>query len=265
MKRTIFIAAIVAAIVAWTGSVLAQPADVPAADVTIAGEPKQRYFLIGEVPKNPPNEGMGLLIVLPGGDGSAECHPFIRSIHANALPAHYLVAQLVAVQSNTSKVTWPTVKTADPKQTFTTEDFIRNVVAEVSAKHPIDERRIFTLSWSSGGPAAYAASLAPKTPIRGSLVAMSVFVPQKLPPLTAAKGQRYFLLHSPDDQVCKYFFTRAAKNQLTKHGAEVEVLDYEGGHGWHGDIFGNIRHGIGWLEANRAAPPTPSTTTSTTK
>lgn len=255
MKRTIFLAAIVV----LAGSVLAQPANVPVQDVTIAGEPKQRYFLLGEVPKDPPKEGMGLLIVLPGGDGSAEFQPFVRNIHANALPAHYLVAQLVAVQSNDSKITWPTAKAPDPKQTFTTEDFIKAVVADVKAKHQIDDRRIFTLSWSSGGPAAYAASLAPDTPIRGSLVAMSVFVPAKLPPLAAAKGQRYFLLHSPEDQVCKYFFTRAARNQLTKQGAEVEILDYEGGHGWHGDIFGNIRHGIGWLEAPRAAAPGATT------
>jgi predicted esterase len=85
---------------------------------------------------------------------------------------------------------------------------------------------------------------------------MSVFIPGKLPPLTAAKGRRYFLLQSPDDQVTKYVFAKNAKAQLTKHGAEVELLDYEGGHGWRGDVFGNIRQGIGWLEAERAPQPT---------
>ena len=142
------------------------------------------------------------------------------------------VAQLVAVQSKDVKNTWPTSTSPDPKQTFSTENFLKAVVAEIKAKHPIDEERIFTLSWSSGGPAAYAISLAPDTPVKGSIVAMSVFVPQKLPPLTGAKGQRYFLIHSPNDQVTKYFFTRMARTQLTKHGGEVEVLDYEGGHGW---------------------------------
>jgi predicted esterase len=232
-------------------------AHVPAEDLKLGGNEKQRYFLIGQVPKNPPKEGLGLLIVLPGGDGSAEFHPFVKRIYANALPENYLVAQLVAVPSkNPNQVVWPTAKWPDAKQTFTTEDFIWAVAAEVKAKHPIDEQRVFTLSWSSGGPAAYAASLATDTPVKGSLVAMSVFLPAKLPPLTAAKGQRYFLLQSPDDQVTKYFFAKTAKAQLTKHGAQVELLDYPGGHGWHGDVFGNIRAGIGWLEAERAPEPT---------
>ena len=252
----------IATLLTFAAVTLAQDdvAHILAQDLTINGDPKQRYFLIGDVPKNPPKEGLGLLIVLPGGDGSAEFHPFVKRIYANALPENYLVAQLVAVPSkNPNQTVWPTAKSPDPKQTFTSEDFIRAVVEDVKSKHPIDEKRVFTLSWSSGGPAAYAASLVPKTPVRGSLVAMSVFIPGRLPPLTGAKGQRYFLLQSPDDQVTKYFFAKNAKAQLTKAGAEVELLDYEGGHGWRGDVFGNIRQGIGWLEAERA--PAPTTTT----
>lgn len=236
-------------------------ANVPAQDLKIAGNDQQRYFLIGEVPKNPPKEGLGLLLVLSGGDGSAEFHPFVKRIYANGLPENYLVAQLVAVPSkDPNQVVWPTAKWPHAKQKFTTEDFLNAVVADVKTKHPIDDARVFTLSWSSGGPAAYAASLAPGTPIKGSLVAMSVFIPAKLPALDAAKGQRYFLLHSPDDLVCRYQFAKNAKMQLTKHGAEVELLDYPGGHGWRGDVFGNIRQGIGWLEAERAPAPTTTKT-----
>jgi len=241
-------------------------ANIPAQDLKIEGNAQQRYFLIGEVPKTVPKEGLGLLIVLPGGDGSAEFHPFVKRIYANGLPENYLVAQLVSVPSkNPNQTVWPTAKSPDPKQKFATEDYLKAVVADVKAKHPIDEARIFTLSWSSGGPAAYAASLAPDTPVKGSLVAMSVFIPAKLPPLDAAKGQRYFLLHSPEDQVCKYVFAKNAKAVLTKHGAEVETLDYPGGHGWRGDVFGNIRAGVGWLEAERAPQPTTSATGPTSK
>jgi predicted esterase len=39
-----------------------------------------------------------------------------------------------------------------------------------------------------------------------------------------------------------------AKNQLSKAGAAVTLTDYAGGHGWQGDVFGNIRSGIEWLE-----------------
>jgi predicted esterase len=231
-------------------------ADVPAQDLTVAGEPQQRYFLIGDATKAPQG-GFGLLLVLPGGDGSADFHPFVKRIYKHAIPTGYLVAQLLAVPSkDPNQIVWPTAKWKAPKQTFTTESFIANVVREIKAKHAIDEQRVFTLSWSSGGPAAYSASLAKDTPIKGSLVAMSVFPLQQLKPLGAARGQKYFLLHSKDDKVCPYFHTRVATTQLVNAGAAVKLLDYEGGHGWHGNIWGNIAAGIEWLERTKA----PATT-----
>ena len=229
-------------------------ADVPAQDLTVAKEPKQRYFLIGDTIQAP-DKGFGLLLVLPGGPGSADFHPFVKRIYKNAVPKGYLVAQLVAVPSdNPNQIVWPTAKLKDKKQTFTTESFIANVVKEVTAKHKIDGQRVFTLSWSSGGPAAYAASLMKETPVKGSLVAMSVFPLAQLKPLTAAKGQRYYLLQSKDDKVTPYFHTRVARTQLANAGAAVEVGDYEGGHGWHGDVWGNIAGGIEWLQ-NTTTPP----------
>ena len=108
---------------------------------------------------------------------------------------------------------------------------------------------MFTLSWSSGGPAAYAASVVKDSPIRGSFVAMSIFTPAEVKPtITNAKGHRYYLLQSPEDKITKFFHAELAKKQLTAAGAKVELVKYEGGHGWHGDIFGNIRAGIDWLE-----------------
>ena len=229
---------------------------VPAKDVTIEAKTKakQRYFLIGDTTRSAPESGFGLLLVLPGGDGSDEFHPFVKNICANALPEGYLVAQLVAVPSdNPNQVVWPTAKLKDKKQTFATESFIVSVVKEVGAKHKVDGQRVFTLSWSSGGPAAYAASMMKDTPIKGSFVAMSVFPLAQLKPLTAAKGQKYYLLQSKDDKVTPYFHTRAAKTQLTAAGAVVEVSDYDGGHGWHGDVWGNIAAGIEWLQTTK--PP----------
>jgi predicted esterase len=238
-------------------------AGVPAQDLTVADQPKQRYFLIGDT-KAAPEPGFGLLVVLPGGDGSAEFHPFVKRIYANALPKGYLVAQLVAVPSASQRqIVWPSAKTKDPKQTFTTESFIANVVGEVKAKHKIDPARVFTLSWSSGGPAAYAASVSKDTPVTGSLVAMSVFPVQSLPPLAGAKGHKYYILHSPQDKTCPYFHTRMAKTGLTDAGAAVHVADYEGGHGWHGDIWGNIAAGIEWLETTKPPTTAPATAPST--
>jgi len=93
----------------------------------------------------------------------------------------------------------------------------------------------------------YASALKKDSPLRGAFVAMSVFVPARLPPLAQASGKKFFLLQSPQDQVTKYSFAKQAKMQLEKAGAKVELQDYEGGHGWQGDVFGNIRSGIDWL------------------
>ena len=53
-------------------------ANVPAQDLKVAGNEKQRYFLIGEAPKAQPKDGLGLLIVLPGDDiaGAAMAYHF---------------------------------------------------------------------------------------------------------------------------------------------------------------------------------------------
>jgi predicted esterase len=118
----------------------------------------------------------------------------------------------------------------------------------VKKRAKIDKRHIYTLSWSSGGPAAYAASLTKDTPITGSFVAMSVFYQGMLPSLKLAKGKPYYIYHSPVDEVCKYPIAVRARDALREAGATVEFVEYAGGHGWHGDIFGDIRIGIEWLE-----------------
>lgn len=251
MRTTNFLIVLLAlGLLAGVASAQDDMADVPSQDLTLEANPKQRYSLIGpDAGAEAPAQGYSLLLVLPGGDGSAEFNPFIRRIYRNALPEKkYLIAQLVAVESkNPRQIVWPTARSKDPKQAFSTESFIINVIKEIKAKHAINDAEIFTLSWSSGGPAAYAMSMMKDTPIRGSLIAMSVFHPAQLN-LPAAKGQKYFLLQSPQDQVTKYLHATNAKKALEKAGATVTLKDYEGGHGWHGDPFGNIREGIEWLE-----------------
>ncbi len=209
-----------------------------------------RYFLIGPR-KNvaPPENGFKLLVVLPGGDGSADFNPFIRRIFKNALSDEYLIAQPVAFKWRPSqRIAWPTRANAVEGQEFATEDFIEAVVGDVKSRHKLDEGRVFTLSWSSGGPAAYAVSLAEDTPITGSYVAMSVFQPNNLPPLANAKDHRYYIEHSPDDRVCPFRMAEQAEQMLREQGATVQFNSYEGGHGWRGNVYGRIRGGIRWLE-----------------
>src|SRR5262249_49879128 len=135
-------------------------------------------------------------------------------------------------------------------QKFSTEEFVEAVIKDVRGMHKLDDGNIFTLSWSSSGPAAYAASLSKNAAVKGSFVAMSVFVPARLPQLDAARGHAYYLYHSPDDTTCNYSFAEQAKKSLAAAGARVQLVTYSGGHGWHGDVFGDIRRGVAWLEKN---------------
>ena len=233
-------------------------ANVPSKDLRAGGDEQKRYFLIGpgksdEAAKDvkPPADGYKLLVVMPGGDGSADFHPFVKRIFVNALPEGWLVAQSVAVQwskEQAEQVVWPTKKNPRKDMKFSTEEFVEAVIADVGKAHKLDAKHVYTLSWSSSGPAAYAISLQEKTAVRGSFIAMSVFYPDQLPELSLAKGRAYYLYQSPDDKTCKIDFARDAKKALADHGARVTLAEYEGGHGWHGDVYGNIRKGVEWLQ-----------------
>jgi predicted esterase len=214
------------------------------------GDEHKRYFLVGpEEGETAPERGYALLLVLPGGDGSASFRPFVERIRQHAVGRGFLQAQLVAVRwREDQEIVWPTARARTPGMAFTTEEFIAAVVADVASRHEIDKQRVYALSWSSSGPACYAASLAPRTPIQGALVAMSVFKPDQLPSLSRARGRAFYLLHSPEDRVCPFRMAEEARERLRKAGARVELASYEGGHGWHGDVFGMIRRGLAWLE-----------------
>ncbi|MBI5396268.1 MAG: hypothetical protein HZA91_13310 [Verrucomicrobia bacterium] len=230
-------------------------ADIIAAKHYAGGDASTLYFIIRKPGESTaPKETRPLLMVMPGGDGSAEFQPFIKNIARNAVPDGWLVVQLVAPKwdaQQSKAVVWPTAKTRFPAVKFTTEEFIAAVVAEVGCTERLDPQRVFTLSWSSGGPAAYAASLDPATKVTGSFVAMSVFRAQELPNLPAAKGRSYYLLHSPQDFI-PIKMAEKARETLQAHGARVEFKTYEGGHGWRGDVFGMIRQGLDWLNKHAA-------------
>jgi len=225
---------------------------VPSEKRTAGGDEKKEYYLIGaEKDRKVPKDGFGLVVILPGGDGSADFHPFVKRIYANGLPDGYLTAQPVAVKwTDDREVVWPTAGLKADKMKFTTEEFVAAVIADVGKSHKLDPARTFTLSWSSSGPAAYAVSLQDKPVVTGSLVAMSVFKPDLLPDLKAARGHAYYLYHSLADEVCPFEMARAAEKALGDAGAKVTLAEYGGGHGWRGDVYGDVKAGIEWLEKN---------------
>ncbi len=230
-------------------SATADVADIPSTDIRIGGDAKKRYFLIGPVEgAQPPKKGYNLAIILPGGDGGENFNAFVRRIYKNALGDDWIAAEPVAFKwTLLQRIVWPTRTHPAWGQQFSTEEFVEAVVADVKARFPVNPKAVVTLSWSSGGPAAYAISLQETKSVTGSYVAMSVFRPDWLPALENAKGHRYFIDHSPDDQVCSYADAQAAREQLAKAGATVESIDYKGGHGWRGDVYGRIRAGMNWL------------------
>ena len=232
---------------------LADVADIPSQELEAAGDAGKRYLLIG--PKNNTNvpaAGYGLIVVMPGGDGSADFHPFVKRIYKNALTDRYLAVQPIAVKwAPNQQIVWPTKKNPVVGMKFSTEEFVEAVIADVAKKTKLDRTSVFSLSWSSSGPAAYAISLQEKPSVKGSLIAMSVFNPKFLPSLEPAKGHAYYLYHSQQDRICPFRMAQQAKTSLAKNGAAVHLETYDGGHGWRGNVFQDIKIGIEWLEENR--------------
>jgi len=243
---------------AATADPAADVADVPLEERKAGDDPRKRYLLIGPAAGTAvPEEGYRLLILLPGGDGSAEFRWFAQRIAKNALPSGYLVAELVAVSwtpEQFQQVVWPTIAHKMPQAGFPTEEFVDAVINDVAQTKKVDPRFVFTLGWSSGGPPVYATSLRSGTRVTGSFVAMSVFRPGELPPLVYAKGHTYYLYHSPDDSLCPYQMAEEAAEKLQTNGATVKLATYDGGHGWRGPVYDDIRTGIDWLEETQSRP-----------
>jgi len=234
-------------------SPVADVADVPAEERNAGQDRRKRYFLIGPTTgSTAPAEGYRLLILLPGGAGGTDFHPFAKRIARNGLPPGFLVAQLVAVSwtpDQFEQVVWPTATDQLPDVGFLTEEFVEAVITDITRSNKVDPRFIFTLGWSSGGPPVYATSLRPGTRVTGSFVAMSVFKPERYTSLKNARGHRYYILHSPEDFI-PIKMAETARDELRRVGAKAELSTYEGGHGWRGDVYGEIRRGVAWLEAN---------------
>ncbi|WP_339731044.1 hypothetical protein [uncultured Gimesia sp.] len=217
-----------------------------------AGKGVGQYLLIPSSDKTVSDKAQPLLIVLPGGDGSADFHPFVKRIHENALSKEFLLAQPLARQwSSNQKIVWPTTDSKSDAMKYSTEELIEAVIEDISKQHKIDPRRIYLLAWSSGGPAAYATVMQKETLVNGALIAMSVFKPKQLPDPKNAKDRSIYVLHSPEDKICPYWMAKAARESLTNAGVRTNLVDYPGGHGWKGNVYGNIREGIEWLQKTK--------------
>lgn len=228
-------------------------ADVPALDLRIADDEKKRYFLIGNVESPSPRKaGRRVLVVMPGGNGSAAFSPFIRRIYRRTLSDEWVVAQIVAPKwSRGQSVVWPLKSSPFPAARFSTEQLFDDVIADVAARGLIDRSEVYVLAWSSSGPAAYAIALRDKPGIAGALIAMSVFNAGEYSKLNATPTPGFYLLQSPEDKVTPFGHAEAARTFLASLGSKVELTQYAGGHGWHGNPFEMLSTGVNWLIAPR--------------
>jgi predicted esterase len=239
------------------GKTLEMPADiasVPALDLRIGDDPMKRYFLIGLPPNSPATAGpYRLLLVLPGGDGSADFTPFVRRIYKNALSERWLIAQLVAPAWDDQQkrmVVWPSKAAPYAAAKFTTEEFAEAAIADVKKRARVDTNQVFALAWSSGGPAVYAMAARDNSPLTGAFVAMSVFLRGEPAAISGVKGKSFYLLQSPDDRITRFEQAEKARDALVAAGARVHLQSYAGGHGWRGPVWPMMREGVKWLEGS---------------
>ena len=190
-----------------------------------------------------------LLVILPGGDGSAEFSPWCQTIQAQVVSDDFVVAQMIAPTWKTPAATWPSDLVPTPEMKLSIDELFAEVVEDAGSVYKIEDGEVYTLSWSSGGPAAYLVA-ATRSEVKGHFVAMSVFREAWLPRrLNRVRGQRFFLYHSPEDPVCPIALAEAAKVRLEQEGAEVKWRTYSGGHGWApgNDHFAVIREAMAWM------------------
>ncbi|PWU20292.1 MAG: hypothetical protein C5B50_04310 [Verrucomicrobia bacterium] len=234
----------------------AEPAISPEVEVqtrTVGTIIAQKYFLIERKSSAGDGKPRGLILILPGGPGGEDFLPFCANVLTRyAVPAEFVVVELVAPQwsKDENRVVWPSKAFPDSAAKFTSEEFVAAVIEDVRRLRKIDERYIFTLGWSSSGHVLYAVSLSdPK--VRGSIIAMSRFLPARLGNLEHARGKGYFLFHSPDDQICPFRDAQLAERTLKEQGAQVKLVTYSGGHGWVPNTYycDRIKEGIEWLKS----------------
>ena len=237
-------------------------AKVSAQERQVGANSDQKYILIEHKGPRQSDEKRGLILILPGGPGSKDFVPFCANVLTLwGIPTNFVAAELIAPQWSTNKdrIVWPGKSFPDPRAKFATEDFLAAVINDVSGLRKIDERFVFTLGWSSSGHVLYSASVSNEK-VRGSIIAMSRFLPGTFPNLEQVRGKNYFLYHSPEDQICPFAEAKLAEQTLKEHGANVKLVTYKGGHGWVPNTYycDRIKEGIEWLKGINSEPHGPA-------
>lgn len=195
-----------------------------------------------------PDAGWGLVVVLPGGDGSDALQPIVTDLARQAMPPGYLVAQLVAPKgAEDADVIWPTADSLPEAAEFSAESFVRAAVEYLGERYPLNEQRIFGLGWGSGGEAMAAAAAAERSPLRGAMIAVNTFDPKRQSPPTPLHEKAFFLLPETGD-AGSTSAAAAARDWLTAAGAHVRLDPGAPGRDCKGRLRDAAFRGIRWLE-----------------
>lgn len=217
---------------------------------TIDGDANKRWIFHPPLGQTQPSKGWGLLIVMPGGDGSIGFTPFVGDTIRSQAGEDYAVIQLIAppiVGDGNNAIVWPREVAKDARVDFTMEPIWRASIAAVKKEKTIDPDRVWVMGWSSGGPPSYEAVLENDSAVRGAFVIMSIFPEKEYSTIANAKEKAFYLLHSPQDFI-KMSHPERAKEVLEGAGARVKLETYRGGHGWQGDTIQRIGEAVKWLE-----------------
>lgn len=200
------------------------------------------------------HERVGVVVMLPGGDGGADFQNWCEHLHATIVPDDVITAQLIAPEwdgAQFDRLVWPTEASPWAGMGFSTEAFLGAVIDDLAGDFGVDRERVAVLGWSSGGPPAYAAAMdADGAAAAGAVVLMSVFDASALPDPAGAAGRRVGIVHSPEDFI-EIGVPERAMGVLSEAGAETRLWTYPGGHGWHGRTLEAARAALAWVLEER--------------
>ena len=217
--------------------------------------PQSCYFLTEPKRQVAAGRALGLLVVLPGGNGSEEFLPFVAGSLSECAPTAFLCAMLTAPKwAPGQKIVWPTKALPEAGMQYPTEDYGRAVIDDVGKRHQLDASKIVLLGWSSSGPAIHEVLASGKSPSQRAYVAMSVWKGKDAAAVAATKGMRIVLDQSRDDKVTPFVQAEQALQMLTAAGATVRMMAHKGDHGWTDAPLPRVTEGLRWLLSDEPAP-----------
>ncbi|WP_145202179.1 hypothetical protein [Planctomycetes bacterium Poly30] len=217
---------------------------------SVGGDPRKLYIVLG-ADRQVVDAPRDLVVVMPGGNGQAtEFRYWVEKI-ATPLLDRYVFAILSAPtwsEEQAQNFVWVTSRfQKEYDAEFPVEEFAREVAADLRGTLALKIDDAFLFAWSSGGPAAYATLLSNDDTFRGAYVLASVFKANQLD-LKHANGRRFWLEQGTSDAVTAIRYAREARETLEKKGAEVQLVEFDGGHGFAmPDAQDSLETALNWL------------------